>query len=87
MERLVATAREIGADEGVNLDVLLPAAWLHDCMVVPKDSDSRFVIDHFFAKLLTLADSMNTPAGRVKAEKPTDFLRRYLAELEEELTR
>jgi uncharacterized protein len=181
VERVVANAREIGIAEGAGLDVLLPAAWLHDCVVVPKDSedrsgasrlaadravallevegypvehlpgihhaiaahsfsagiepttvearvlqdadrldalgaiglsrclmlgghmgtplaspvdpfceerspdDGRFVIDHFFAKLLTLADSMKTSKGRAMAAGRTDFLRTYLEELRKEL--
>lgn len=181
VERVVANALAIGAEEGADLDVLLPAAWLHDCVVVAKDSeersrasllaadraisllgsagyeaellpgvhhaivahsfsagvtpatveakvlrdadrldalgaiglsrclmlgghlgtplaspvdpfceerepdDSRFVIDHFFVKLLKLAESMCTAAGRSLAESRTAFLRSYLEELRKEL--
>ena len=181
LERVVGTAKAIGAAEGAIPEILVPAAWLHDCVQVAKDSedrstasrlsadrawalleeagypeghlpaihhaivahsfsagippetkeaevlrdadrldalgaiglsrclmlgghlgtalsspvdpfcesrepdDRRFVVDHFFTKLLTLADSMQTRAGREEAEKRTRFLRLYLEVLEEEL--
>lgn len=39
--RVVATARRLAAAEGAKLGVVLPAAWLHDCVNVPKDSPDR----------------------------------------------
>jgi uncharacterized protein len=39
--RVVATARRLARLEGARLDVVLPAAWLHDCVVLPKDSPRR----------------------------------------------
>ncbi|MEZ4518575.1 MAG: HD domain-containing protein [Chloroflexota bacterium] len=41
IHRVVATARHLAAEEGANLTVVLPAAWLHDCVSVPKDSPDR----------------------------------------------
>jgi uncharacterized protein len=38
---VVANAKHLAADEGARLDVVVPAAWLHDCVVVPKDSPER----------------------------------------------
>lgn len=41
VERVVANARSLSAAEGADLNIVLPAAWLHDCVVVPKDSPDR----------------------------------------------
>lgn len=41
VRRVVASARRLAAVEGADLGVVLPAAWLHDCVVVPKDSPDR----------------------------------------------
>jgi uncharacterized protein len=47
--------------------------------------DRRWMIDHFFVKLLRLADTMTTDAGRREAERRTAFLRAFLRQLGEEL--
>jgi len=39
--RVVANARGLAATEGAKLEIVLPAAWLHDCVTVPKDSPQR----------------------------------------------
>jgi uncharacterized protein len=179
--RVVATARALAAREGARPDVVLPAAWLHDVVAVPKDSplraqasrlaaaeavrllaewscdsavlpdiahaieahsfsagippstvearvvqdadrldalgavglarclmlgavmgrplydpddpfcehrapdDARSSIDHFYTKLLTLADTMQTAAGRTEAARRTQVLRRFLDDLRREL--
>lgn len=41
LERVVATAKRIAAAEGADLGVVIPAAWLHDYVVVPKDDPRR----------------------------------------------
>jgi uncharacterized protein len=41
VRRVVANARRLAATEQARLDVVLPAAWLHDCVTVPKDSLQR----------------------------------------------
>lgn len=46
----------------------------------PAD-DQRYTIDHFYTKLLKLADSMQTPAGRAEAEQRSEFMRQYLEQL------
>lgn len=50
----------------------------------PAD-DQRYTIDHFYTKLLTLADTMQTPAGRAEAEKRTEVMRLYLQQLASEI--
>jgi uncharacterized protein len=181
LERVVATATRLAAEEGARLDVVLPAAWLHDCIHVAKDSPGRasasrlaadhalrFLeeagyppaclpgirhaieahsysagiaprtieakvvqdadrldalgaiglarclavgtslgrplyqpedpfcrarapdgggasVDHFFSKLLKLAGTMQTAAGRREAGRRTEFLQAFLAQLESEI--
>jgi len=41
LERVVATALRLAAEEGARAEVVLPAAWLHDCVHVAKDSPDR----------------------------------------------
>ncbi|NBC86075.1 MAG: HD domain-containing protein [Bacteroidetes bacterium] len=39
--RVVRSARRLAEEEGADLDVVIPAAWLHDCVVVEKDDPRR----------------------------------------------
>jgi uncharacterized protein len=41
VRRVVASARHLALAEGADLLVVVPAAWLHDCVAVPKDSPRR----------------------------------------------
>src|SRR5690349_4096922 len=41
VRRVVANATALAAAEGAGLAVVLPAAWLHDCVHVAKDSPLR----------------------------------------------
>ena len=180
--RVVATARRLAEDEEAQMDVVVPAAWLHDYVVVPKDApdraeasrraaeaartflksegypeqwipdiehaiaahsysgdvapdtteakvvqdadrldalgaigiarcftvggaldqslydpndpfcddrapdDDTYTLDHFYAKLLRLPDTMQTEAGRAEAERRAVFLREYLDRLRDEIT-
>lgn len=179
--RVVANAKGIAAKEGARLEVVVPAAWLHDCVIVPKNSEQRqmasrlaaerasgfllasgypaaeipaiehaiaahsfsaaivpetleaevvqdadrldaigaigiarcfavggaldtqlydlrepfpgnreaddraYVIDHFFVKLLKLAEQMRTRSGRQEADRRTDFMRQFLTQLRREI--
>jgi len=181
VKRVVANARALAEIEGADLAVVLPAAWLHDCVSVPKSSPQRSsasrlaaeragdflrregypvehiaaiehaiaahsfsagvppqtleakvvqdadrldalgalgiartlmlggangaplyklsepfpvtrvaddrtsVIDHFFTKLLKLADTMQTAAGREAAQQRAEFLKQFLAQLGQEI--
>jgi uncharacterized protein len=181
IERVVANARHLAAGEGARLEIVIPAAWLHDCVTLPKHSperaqasklaaaeatrlltewgcdpgwlpeiahaieahsfsarveprsieakvvqdadrlealgaiglartlmlggfsrkplydredpfcesrepdDRRIVIDHCYAKLLRLAGTMQTAAGRREAEVRTAIIQRFLDELRREL--
>ncbi|MDA0245393.1 MAG: HD domain-containing protein [Chloroflexi bacterium] len=41
IRRVVATAKRLAAEEAADLAVVVPSAWLHDCIAVPKDSPER----------------------------------------------
>jgi uncharacterized protein len=47
--------------------------------------DRRYMLDHFFTKLLKLDDTMATQTGRVLALERTAFMRAYLDEFRKEL--
>lgn len=47
--------------------------------------DRRFTIDHMGTKLFKLAGAMNTKAGRVEAERRTESMRVFLAQLMTEI--
>ena len=181
IHRVVANARRLAAAEGADWTVVLPAAWWHDCVVVPKSSPQRtqasrlagaqavawleeaqwphgrldeirhaieahsfsakippttleakvvqdadrldalgaiglsrtlllgaemqrifydaadpfcehrppndgiYTLDHLYAKLLTLEDTMQTEAGKREARERTEFLRQFLAQLAREI--
>ena len=181
VRRVVANARKLAEAEGGDLAVVLPAAWLHDCVVIAKNSPQRSsasrlaaeragallraaeypaqhiaaiehaieahsfsarvaprtleakvvqdadrleslgavgiartlitggangtpfynfsepfpvtraaddrtsIIDHFFTKLLTVADTMQTAAGRAVAEQRAEFLKQFLTQLGTEI--
>ncbi len=181
VRRVVRHARQFAAEEGADLAVVLPAAWLHDCVSVPKDSpqrarasqmaaetavqflqtihyppeylsaiahaiaahsftaqiapqtrearvvqdadridalgavgiarafitggslgrpfyhptdpfcqqrppdDSAASVDHFYTKLLGLADTMQTAVGRREAQARTQFMQAYLRQLAQEI--
>ncbi len=40
-KRVVATAKKLCAAEGGNMDIVVPAAWLHDFIIVPKNDPRR----------------------------------------------
>src|SRR5438105_8352329 len=48
--------------------------------------DRLYMLDHFFTKLLRLQDTMATETGQILAQRRTNFMKMYLAELQTELT-
>lgn len=50
-----------------------------------KPDDRLATVDHFYTKLLTLVDTMQTKAGRQEARKRTDFMLDFLAQLKREI--
>ncbi len=49
IRRVVLNTKKIAATENLSMDVLLPAAWLHDCVHVPKNSPERSSASQFAA--------------------------------------
>jgi len=47
--------------------------------------DRRYMLDHFFTKLLKLSNTMSTQTGRALAQQRTAFMHTYLNELRREL--
>jgi uncharacterized protein len=41
VRRVVENAKRIGRAESANVEIYLPAAWLHDCVIVAKNSPQR----------------------------------------------
>ncbi len=57
-----------------------------DPFAIHRDLDDRaHSVDHFYKKLLTVADTMCTAAGRAEARRRTDFLLAFLEQLSGEL--
>ncbi|MCP4428814.1 MAG: phosphohydrolase, partial [Chloroflexi bacterium] len=50
-----------------------------------EPDDFVATVDHFYTKLFKLADTMQTTAGRREAIRRTQFMRDFLAQLEQEL--
>jgi uncharacterized protein len=50
-----------------------------------EPDDSRYTIDHFYAKLLKLPDTMQTEAGRAEAQRRAELMRAYLDQLRAEI--
>lgn len=47
--------------------------------------DSRYTVDHFYAKLLRLPETLHTPEARQMAQRRTEFMRIFLRELADEI--
>ncbi|MGI2920308.1 HD domain-containing protein [Vibrio diabolicus] len=41
VQRVVNTAKKLAVEEGADLSIVLPAAYLHDCFTYPKDHPNR----------------------------------------------
>ena len=48
-------------------------------------NDNKWALDHFFKKLLTLEQKMNTKTGKLLAKKRTKILKNYLKEIKDEI--
>ena len=59
---------------------------LDDPFADHRVADDRVsTIDHFYTKLLTLANTMQTEAGRSEAHRRTEFMLQYLQQLRREI--
>lgn len=50
-----------------------------------EPDDRRFTLDHFYCKLLGLAETMQTAAGKTEAMRRTDYMKRFLEQLGAEI--
>src|SRR4051812_1309918 len=48
-ERVVKTAKKISLSEKANLNIVIPAAWLHDLINVPKNDPRRKIASRLSA--------------------------------------
>ena len=48
-------------------------------------NDNKWALDHFYKKLLTLEQKMNTKTGKTLAKKRTKILKIFLKELKNEI--
>lgn len=51
VRRVVDNARQIALAEGADLNVVLPAAWLHDCVCLPKNHPERHLASRQAARM------------------------------------
>jgi len=79
----------IGLIRAVSVGVQIGSAWFdpEDPLAERRDLDEkRYIVDHFFTKLLRLPETMHTDKGRAEAERRVDFLRSFLVQLGDEVT-
>ncbi|MFZ3529840.1 HD domain-containing protein [Vibrio harveyi] len=63
VRRVVKTARQLALQEGAELAVVLPAAYLHDCFTYPKDHPNRKQSSAIAAtKAISFLESIDYPA-------------------------
>jgi uncharacterized protein len=66
--RVVANARALAAHEQADLAVVVPAAWLHDCVSVPKSSPLRSQASQLAGRAaLEFLESIGYPAQHLPA--------------------
>lgn len=68
VRRVVTNAKVLATDENARLDVVIPAAWLHDCVVVPKDSPLRAQASREAARVAgEILERWNYPSDAIPA--------------------
>ncbi|MGI2173400.1 HD domain-containing protein [Shewanella ulleungensis] len=50
-----------------------------------QPDDTQYALDHFKTKLFSLAESMHTQSAKIEAKKRTEFMKIYLAQLNNEI--
>ncbi len=50
-----------------------------------EPDDRKFTLDHFYTKLFTLPETMQTQAGRAEAHRRADYMRNYLDQFRGEI--
>jgi uncharacterized protein len=68
VERVVTAAKKLAQAEGADLAVVIPAAWLHDCVTVAKDSPERHLASRLAADTaVSHLSQLNYPAQHYEA--------------------
>lgn len=78
----------LGIFRTISCGARMGACYFHpeDPFAEARDLDDRaYTVDHFFAKLLKLEATMQTPKGRLEAARRTVALRAFLEQLADEL--
>jgi uncharacterized protein len=60
VRRVVSNAKQLAASEDARMEIVLPAAWLHDCATVAKDSLLRSIASTLAART---ADDLQRDSG------------------------
>lgn len=68
LTRVVKTAKQLALEEGADLAVVVPAAWLHDCVSLPKNHPDRSSASTLAAdKAVTFLTSIGYPTQYMNA--------------------
>jgi uncharacterized protein len=66
IRRVVSNARRLTAAEGADWQVVMPAAWLHDCVIIPKTSPERSRASQLAAtQAIRWLEELHWPHGRL----------------------
>ena len=66
IRRVVSNARRLALAEGADWLVVMPAAWLHDCVIIPKTSPDRSRASQLAAKQAAAwLEELGWPYGRL----------------------
>jgi uncharacterized protein len=66
IRRVVTNARRLATAEGADWLVVMPAAWLHDCVIIPKSSPDRSRASQLAAKqAVGWLEDLEWPHGRL----------------------
>jgi len=67
IRRVVTNARRLCTAEGADWLVVMPAAWLHDCVIIPKTSPDRSRASRLAAiQAITWLEELHWPHGRLE---------------------
>ena len=67
IKRVVSTAKQLAKTEKADLNIVIPAAWLHDIVAVAKDDPRRSIASKLAAqKAVELLTDMNYPQQYLK---------------------
>lgn len=67
IRRVVTNARRLTEAEGADWHVVMPAAWLHDCVIIPKSSPNRSRASQLAAQqAIAWLEELKWPHGRLK---------------------